>query len=32
MPAATAPDREKVFAGLIGDEKLFRNYPDFELD
>lgn len=27
-----APDRETVFAGLMGDEKLFGNYPEFTLD
>lgn len=32
MPASNTPDREKVFAGLLGDEKLFGNYPDFSLD
>ena len=32
MPAAAAPDREKVFEGLIGNEELFGNYPEFKLD
>ena len=32
MDDNTPPDREKVFAGLLGDEKLFGNYPEFSLD
>lgn len=31
MPAGEAPARETVFAGLMGDEKLFGNYPEFSL-
>lgn len=32
MPAAKAPDREEVFEGLLGNEELFGNYPDFEME
>lgn len=31
MPDSTGPDKDKVFAGLAGDDKLFGNYPEFSL-
>ncbi len=31
MPSGSAPDRAQVFGDLLGDEKLFGNYPEFQL-